>query len=151
MVLIQKLELETTELFKQKEYSKVVFEITSKTNEEERSSFLCNLLGLSRISNDNKNKNLLSIAINDFKSGFLKEKNTNQSKDCLANFITTSVLLIDLEKNYEFNFSEIINFYKLSEKFCINHRPINLAMAMVYRRLNDPKKLILHFSRLIEA
>ena len=24
-------------------------------------------------------------------------------------------------------------------------------MAMVYRRLNDPKKLILHFSRLIEA
>ena len=151
MVLIQKLELETTELFKQKEYSKVVFEITSKTNEEERSSFLCNLLGLSRISNDNKNKNLLSIAINDFKSGFLKEKNTIQSIDCLANFITTSVLLIDLEKNYEFNFSEIINFYKLSEKFCINHRPINLAMAMVYRRLNDPKKLILHFSRLIEA
>ena len=79
MVLIQKLELETTELFKQKEYSKVVFEITSKTNEEERSSFLCNLLGLSRISNDNKNKNLLSIAINDFKSGFLKEKNSIQS------------------------------------------------------------------------
>ena len=151
MVLIQKLELETTELFKQKEYSKVVFEITSKTNEEERSSFLCNLLGLSRISNDNKNKNLLSIAINDFKLGFLKEKNSIQSIDCLANFITTSVLLIDLEKNYEFNFSEIINFYKLSEKFCINHRPINLAMAMVYRRLNDPKKLILHFSRLIEA
>ena len=52
MVLIQKLELETTELFKQKEYSKVVFEITSKTNEEERSSFLCILLGLSRICND---------------------------------------------------------------------------------------------------
>ena len=77
MVLIQKLELETTELFKQKEYSKVVFEITSKTNEEERSSFLCNLLGLSRISNDNKNKNLLSIAINDFKLGFLKEKKYN--------------------------------------------------------------------------
>ena len=151
MVLIQKLELETTELFKQKEYSKVVFEISSKTNEEERSSFLCNLLGLSRISNDNKNKNLLSIAINDFKSGFLKEKNSIQSIDCLANFITTSVLLIDLEKNYEFNFSEIINFYKLSEKFCINHRPINLAMAMVYRRLNDTKGLILHFSRLIEA
>ena len=151
MVLIQKLELETTELFKQKEYSKVVFEISSKTNEEERSSFLCNLLGLSRISNDNKNKNLLSIAINDFKLGFLKEKNTNHSIDCLANFITTSVLLIDLEKNYEFNFSEIINFYKLSEKFCINHRPINLAMAMVYRRLNDTKGLILHFNRLIEA
>ena len=39
MVLIQKLEIETTELFKQKQYSKVVFEITSQTKEEERSAF----------------------------------------------------------------------------------------------------------------
>ena len=151
MVLIRQLELETTELFKQKEYSKVLFEISSKTNEDGRSSFLCNLLGLSRISIDSKNKDFLSIAIRDFKLGFLKEKNTSHSIDCLANFITTSVLLIDLEKNYEFDFNEIINFYELSEKFCINHRPVNLAMAMVYRRLNDAKKLILHFSRLIEA
>ena len=50
MVFIQKLEIETTELFKQKQYSKVViFEITSQTKEEERSAFLCNLLGLSRL------------------------------------------------------------------------------------------------------
>ena len=58
---------------------------------------------------------------------------------------------MDLEKDYKFDFSEIINFYELAEKFCINHRPINLAMAMVYRRLNDAKKLILHFKRLIES
>ena len=36
----KKLVLELQELFKQKEYSKVVFEITSQTNEQERSSFL---------------------------------------------------------------------------------------------------------------
>ena len=48
----KKLELELQELFKQKEYSKVVFEITSQTNEQERSAFLCNLLGLSRVSNN---------------------------------------------------------------------------------------------------
>ena len=63
MVLIRQLELETTELFKQKEYSKVVFEISSKTNEDGRSSFLCNLLGLSRISIDNKNKDLQFLNI----------------------------------------------------------------------------------------
>ncbi len=151
MASLQKLEIELQELFKQKQYSKIIFEITSQTKDEERSSSLFNLLGLSRISNDNKNKDSLSMALRDFKQGYLKEKNTNHAIDCLANFITSSVLLMDLEKNYKFDFNEIINFYEMTEKFCINHRPINLAMAMVYRRLNDAKKLILHFSRLIES
>ena len=39
MVLNQKLERETAELFKQKQYSKVIFEITSETKQEERSAF----------------------------------------------------------------------------------------------------------------
>ncbi len=151
MVSSQKLEIELQELFKQKQYSKIIFEITSQTKDEERSSSLCNLLGLSRISNDKKDKDSLSMALRDFKQGYLREKNTNHAIDCLANFITSSVLLMDLEKDYKFDFSEIINFYELTEKFCINHRPINLAMAMVYRRLNDAKKLILHFKRLIES
>ena len=57
MVLIKKLEIEIQELFKQKEYSKVIFEITSETEEKDRSAFLCNLLGLSRIAGQNrKNK-----------------------------------------------------------------------------------------------
>ena len=151
MVPLKKLEIKTTELFKQKNYSTVVFEITSQTTENDRSAFLCNLLGLSRITNNEKNKDALTLAIKDFKLGYLKEKNTTHAIDCLANFITTNVFLIDLEKNYEFDFSEIFNFYELSKKFCQNHRPINLAMAMVYRRLNDAKKLIFHFKRVIES
>ncbi len=151
MVFLKKLEIETTKLFKQKKYSTVVFEITSQTTEDERSVFLCNLLGLSRITNNEKNKDALTLAIKDFKLGYLKEKNTIHAIDCLANFITSNVLLIDLEKNYEFDFSEIFNFYELSEKFCQNHRPINLAMAMVYRRLNDAKKLIFHFKKVLES
>ena len=55
MVSLQKLEIELQELFKQKQYSKIIFEITTQTQDEERSSSLCNLLGLSRISNDKKN------------------------------------------------------------------------------------------------
>ena len=151
MVLIQKLEKETAELFKQKQYSKVIFEITSETKQEERSAFLCNLLGLSRIANNKNNKEFLILAIEDFKFGYLKEKNTIHAIDGLANFITTNIFLIDLVKDYEFDFSEIFNFYKSSENFCINHRAINLAMAMVYRRLNDAKKLIFHFKRVIDS
>ena len=151
MVLNQKLERETAELFKQKQYSKVIFEITSETKQEERSAFLCNLLGLSRIANNKNNKEFLISAIEDFKFGYLKEKNTIHAIDGLANFITTNIFLIDLVKDYEFDFSEIFNFYKSSENFCINHRAINLAMAMVYRRLNDAKKLIFHFKRVIDS
>ena len=151
MVSIQKLEIKAAELFKKKEYSKVIFEITSETEEKERSAFLCNLLGMSRIVNNKKNKDVLILAIKDFKFGYLKEKNTIHAIDGLANFITTSVFLIDLEQNHEFDFTEIFSFYKSSDKFCANHRPINLAMAMVYRRLNHAKKLIFHFKRVIES
>ena len=147
----KKLELELQELFKQKEYSKVVFEITSQTNEQERSAFLYNLLGLSRVSNNKKNIDLLNLATKDFKSGYLKEKNTNHALDCLANFITTNVLLIDLEKNYKFDFTEILEFYKSAENITLNHKIIHLAMAMVYRRLNDSERLTFHFDKIIKS
>ena len=147
----KKLELELQELFKQKEYSKVIFEITSQTNEQERSAFLYNLLGLSRVSNNKKNIDLLNLATKDFKSGYLKEKNTNHALDCLANFITTNVLLIDLEKNYKFDFTEILEFYKSIENITLNHKIIHLAMAMVYRRLNDSERLTFHFDKIIKS
>ena len=147
----KKLELELQELFKQKEYSKVIFEITSQTNEQERSAFLYNLLGLSRVSNNKKNIDLLNLATKDFKSGYLKEKNTNHALDCLANFITTNVLLIDLEKNYKFDFTEILEFYKSAENITLNHKIIHLAMAMVYRRLNDSERLTFHFDKIIKS
>ena len=59
MESIQQLEIKATELFKSRQYSKVVFEITSSTIEEERSAFLCNLLGLSKNAYNNKNKETL--------------------------------------------------------------------------------------------
>ena len=65
--------------------------------------------------------------------------------------IKKSVLLIDLEKNYKFDFTEILEFYKSSEKLCSNHKIIHLAMAMVYRRLNDSNKLAFHFDKIIKS
>ncbi len=151
MKAVQKLEIKVAELFKNRQYSKVVFEITSETTEEERSAFLCNLLGLSKNANNKKDKDVLISAIKDFRYGYLKEKNTIHAIDALSNYITHNVFLIDLEKNYNFDFTEIFDFYRISEKYCLNHRPINLAMAMVYRRLNDAKKCIFHFGRVIDT
>ena len=72
MKSIQQLEIKAAELFKNRQYSKVVFEITSETTEEERSAFLCNMLGLSKNANNNRNKDALISAIADFKFGYLK-------------------------------------------------------------------------------
>ena len=118
MKSIQQLEIKAAELFKNRQYSKVVFEITSETTEEERSAFLCNMLGLSKNANNNKNKDVLISAIKDFRYGYLKEKNTIHAIDALSNFITHNVFLIDLEKNYDFDFTEIFN-YNITNPHCI--------------------------------
>ena len=151
MVSTSKLEIELQESFKKKEYSKVVFEITSRTIEDERTSSLFNLLGISRIESNKKDKNTLLLATKDFKQGYLKEKNTIHAIDCLGNYITSSVLLKDLEKDYKSDFSDLIKLYESSEEHCLNHRPIHLAMTMVYRRLNNAKKIIFHLDRVIKS
>ena len=151
MVSDQNLEIQLQKLFQQKKYSEIVNEILSKTNEKDRSASLCNLLGVSRITNNKNNKEIVSLALNDFKRGYLKEKTTITALDSLANFIISSVLLRDLEKNINFNFDEILSYYKQSEKLSLNHRAIHVAMTMVNRRLNNPEGLVFHLGRIIES
>ena len=116
MVSTQKLEIQLQESFKKKEYSKVVFEITSRTSEEERSSSLCNLLGISRVEGNKNDKDAILLALKDFKRGYLKEKNTVHAIDSLANFIISSVLLRDIEKDYKSDFNDLINLYDSSKE-----------------------------------
>jgi len=151
MVSNQNLEIELQKLFQQKKYPEIVKEITSNTDEKDRSASLNNLLGISRITNNRDNKEIVSLALSDFKRGYLKEKNTISALDSLANFIITSVLLRDLEKNNDFNFDEIMSYYKESEKISLKHRAINIAMTMVNRRLNDPKAFAFHLDRVIKS
>jgi len=151
MVSDQNLEIQLQKLFQQKQYSEIVNEILSKTNEKDRSASLCNLLGISRITNNRNNKEIVSMALNDFKRGYLKEKITISALDSLANFIISSVLLRDLEKNNAFSFDEILGYYKNSEKHSLNHRAIHVAMIMVNRRLNNPEKIAFHYDRIIKS
>ncbi len=151
MVSTQKLEIQLQESFKKKEYSKVVFEITSRTSEEERSSSLCNLLGISRVEGNKNDKDAILLALKDFKRGYLKEKNTVHAIDSLANFIISSVLLRDIEKDYKSDFNDLINLYDSSKEYCLNHRTIHVAMTMIYRRLNYAEKLIFHLDKVIKS
>ena len=75
MVSIQNLEFELEALLREKKYSEIIFEITTKTKEEERNAGLFVLLGISRISLNKKNKDQVQLAVDDFKKGYLKEIN----------------------------------------------------------------------------
>ena len=64
MVSIQNLEFELQKLLKEKKYSEIFFEITSKTKEEDRNAGLFVLLGICRISLNKKNKDQIELAKN---------------------------------------------------------------------------------------
>ena len=61
MVSVQNLELELQNLLKEKKYSEIIFNITTKTKEEERNAGLFVLLGISRISLNKKNKDQVCL------------------------------------------------------------------------------------------
>ena len=151
MSSIQNLEFELQELFEKKNYLKIISEITSKTKENERNAGLFVLLGISRISlNKNKDKNEISIAVSDFKKGYLKEKESVNVLNALTNFVVSSAILSDFE-NSGVDFDEIISFYKKSPKFFQDKRAINIAMTMVYKRLNDYKGMLFHLEKIIKS
>ena len=150
MVEIQNLEFELQNLFKEKKYSEIIFEITSKTKEEDRNAGLFVLLGISRMSLGKKDKNQVSLAVNDFKKGYLKEKESANGLNALTNFVIASSILSDFEDS-EVDFDEIKNFYKDSPKPFTDQRPINIAMSTVYSRLSDYKGMIFHLEKIIKS
>jgi predicted O-linked N-acetylglucosamine transferase (SPINDLY family) len=150
MVSIQNLELELQKSFKEKKYSKIIFEITSKTKEEERNAGLFVLLGISRMSLDKKNKEQIELAVSDFKKGYIKEKTSENSLNALVNYILASAILSDFE-NTNIDFDEIRKFYNESPKSFQDKRSINIAMTKIYKRLNDYRYLLPHLEKIIKA
>ena len=150
MVEIQNLEFELQNLFKEKKYSEIIFEITSKTKEEDRNAGLHVILGISRMSLGKKDKDLVSLAVNDFKKGYLKEKESVNGLNALTNFVIASSILSDFE-NSIVDFDEIINFYQSSPKPFNDQRPINIAMSTVYSRLSDYKGMLFHLEKVIKS
>ena len=150
MVSIQNLEFDLQDLFKKKKYSEIIFEISSKTKEEDRNAGLFVLLGISRISLNKKNKDQVELAVNDFKKGYLKEKTSENGLNAFVNFVLASAILSDFE-NTNVNFNEIKNFYAETPKFFQNKRAINIAMLTIYSRLSDYERMIFHLKKVIES
>ena len=150
MVSVQNLEFELQNLFKEKKFSEIIFEITTKTQENERTAGLFVLLGISRISLNKRNKDQVELALSDFKKGYLKELTSENSLNALVNLVLASVILSDFE-NTNVNFDEIIDLYKSSPKLFQNKRPINIAMTTIYSRLNDFRGMVYHLEKVINS
>ena len=150
MVSIQNLEFELEALLREKKYSEIIFEITTKTKEEERNAGLFVLLGISRISLNKKNKDQVQLAVDDFKKGYLKEKTSENSLNALVNFILASVILSDFE-NTDVDFDEIKNFYKELPKIHKAKRAINIAMTSICSKFVDHEVMLLHLEKVIKS
>ena len=150
MVSVQNLEFELQNLFKEKKFSEIIFEITTKTHENDRTAGLFVLLGISRISLNKNNKDQVENAVSDFKKGYLKELTSENSLNALVNLALASVILSDFE-NTNVDFDEIKNFYESSPKLFQNKRPINIAMTTIYSRLNDFKGMVYHLEKVIKS
>ena len=150
MVSVQNLEFELQNLFKEKKFSDIILEITTKTQENERTSGLFVLLGISRISLNKNNKDQVELAVSDFKKGYLKELTSENSLNALVNLALASVILSDFE-NTNVDFDEIKNFYKSSPESFQNKRPINIAMTTIYSRLNDFEGMVFHLEKVIKS
>ena len=103
MVSVQNLEFELQNLFKEKKFSEIILEITTKTQENERTSGLFVLLGISRISLNKKSKDQVDLAVSDFKKGYL-----NFSFDFIIHFfififeIYFSCFIINFTVHFQF-------------------------------------------------
>ncbi len=150
MVSAQDLELKLQDLYKKKKYSEIISQITLKIKEEDRNAGLFVLLGISRMSIGLKDKNQVSLAVQDFKKGYLKEQKGVNGLNALANFVVASSILSDFE-NTNVDFEEIKHFYHISPEPFRDQRPINIAMSTIYSRLSDYKGMVFHLEKIIKS
>ena len=150
MVSAKDLELKLQDLYKKKKYSEIISQITLKIKEEDRNAGLFVLLGISRMSLGLKDKNQVSLAVQDFKKGYLKEQNGVNGFNALTNFVLASSILSDFE-NTNVDFDEIKSFYQVLPKPFRDQRAINIAMSTVYSRLSDYKGMVFHIEKIIKS
>ena len=86
------------------------------------------------MSLNSNDQNQVSLAVQDFKKGYIKEKDSVNGLNALTNLVVASSMLSDFE-NSNVDFDEIKNFYKASPKPFSDKRPINIAMSTLYKRL----------------
>ena len=147
---IVNIEIHLEELYNQKKFLEIITFITTKIQENEKSSKVLNLLGISRLAMKSEDQNNISLARNDFKNSFLKEKTSKSAIKGLSNFINSSLMYFHLKKE-DIDFDEIISFHSEVKNFCESDLEINEGMISIYRILNDSKNIAFYLNKIIKS
>ena len=148
--------IDLSKLFKEKKYKELIFLIENKIPDNQKNSGILNVLGVCKLLKGKANKQDLSDALNDFRSAYLKEKNTNHSKEAFINFINVSIDLFEYEnsqKNYELsfnNFKEITKFFEDNQDYFLTDVRAILAVIRIYKRIVDVKKVNFYLDYLVK-
>ena len=134
--------LEIKKLFLEKRYSELIELIEGTTDKDFRTAQLLNVLGASKTLKKSPNKADLISATENFKEAYLKEKQTKQGLEALANFINVSLNINQHE--------ESLIYFKEAEKFCSYNEGLFKAISKVYKYLNDVDKTLFFLEKLIK-
>ena len=134
--------IKVKKLLLKKNFEEVIIFIENNFNGIEKTSEILNILGVSKLQKKNFNNFDLLSAIENFRSCYLKEKNTNQAIEGLLNFIVSST------KANQYNDS--IKYFKEVER-TIGYIPkLFYLITDVYKKLNDVESVIYYLKKIIE-
>jgi len=150
MVLSTDLKSKIKKLLEERKFKEVVNFIEKNINQNDRSAGILNILGVSKLSEEAKTKEILISSIEDFRKAFAKEKESKLALEIFANFIHTSVELSDLDYSLV-NLDELIYLYNKSKNQYLEDYEINNAMKRVYSRLNNPKEVLYHLNLMLKT
>lgn len=135
------------DLFNQKKYSEIIYIIEFDLPDEKKNLSIINLLGVCRLLQNNRTKEDLILALDNFKSVYKKEKHSEISLKAFRNYVNVAADLYDLdksnsppEKTHE-HFEEALSFFYNDESYFLNDELSVLAIIRIHKRLLDINKV----------
>ena len=151
---MSELKVNFLKLLKEKKYSLIVSIIDEKLREDEKTSGILNLCGVSRMMS-NKSNASLKLAVNDFKNSCLKETDTKKMLDPLKNLINSSVIFFDnefknngneLEKSY---FDDVFSIYTKNKHIWEKNPDILWAIVKIVKRISSVDEVIEIYKKIV--
>ena len=134
------------DLFNKKKYSELIFLLESSKSYKNLLAGELNLLGITKLKIKKDKKNILEV-LEYFESGFLKEKTTEASINCLQNYLNLTADLFSISEE-EIDMQKAISYYERTiENIIPNYNLLNAAKR-IYWRLSEIEKVILTLSQM---
>ena len=142
-------------LFKEKKYSELIYIIEYELSESQKNLSVINLLGVSRLLQKERTTKDIALAIENFKTVYLKEKKPEIASQAFRNFVNASADLYDLEKKslniekaFDY-FNQALHIFSEKENYFLNDELVTLAIIRIYKRLVDIQKVKFYLEELI--